>query len=68
MAYWRFEAGDSGPLLHLEELAPENSIAPHDDEDGFLRYGVSAGLGIQLGRKVVQFFKDSDIDSEIKYI
>ena len=27
----RFQARDSGPLLHLEKLAPENLIAPHDD-------------------------------------
>ena len=29
--YTIFEARDSGPLLHLEKLAPENLIAPHDD-------------------------------------
>ena len=57
----RFQAHDSGPLLHLEKLAPANLIAPHDDDRRLpilLRFGVSASSGgagsvsLRLGRKV----------------
>ena len=56
----RFQAHDSGPLLHLEKLAPANLIAPHDDRrlPILLRFGVSASSGgagsvsLRLGRKV----------------